>query len=163
VREFLINLSAPLAAPLIRTVRPLTTYPRYDIVLLAAQYSKRKVEALMSFNKIFLVGNLGRDPELRSLPSGTSVCNFNLAVNDTLGEARGTSREMPTWFRVAVYGERAERCAKRLKKGSPVYVAGRLKAREWTDQKGTPRYTLEVKALDVRFFGAAESRTIRMP
>ena len=117
----------------------------------------------MSFNKIFLVGNLGRDPELRSLPSGTSVCNFNLAVNDNLSERRGPSREMATWFRVAVYGERAEHCAKILKKGSPVYVAGKLKPREWTDQKGTPHYTLEVKALDIRFFGRSESRTIKMP
>jgi single-strand DNA-binding protein len=117
----------------------------------------------MSFNKIFLVGNLGRDPELRSLPSGTSVCNFNLAVNETLHERRGASQGTPTWFRVAVYGERAERCAMLLKKGSPVYVAGKLKPREWTDQGGAPHYVLEVKATDVKFFGTAESRTIRMP
>ena len=117
----------------------------------------------MSFNKIFLVGNLGRDPELRTLPSGTSVCNFNLAVNDTPAEGRGAAREMPTWFRVAVYGQRAERCAKTLKKGSPVYVAGKLKPREWKDQGGTTHYTLEVKAMDVRFFGTTDSRTIKMP
>ena len=117
----------------------------------------------MSFNKIFLVGNLGRDPELRSLPSGSSVCNFNLAVNDNLRERKDASQDVPTWFRVAVYGERATRCAKVLKKGSPVYVAGKLKPREWTDQEGTPHYVLEVKATDVRFFGTAESRTIRMP
>jgi single-strand DNA-binding protein len=135
----------------------------YGIVHLVTQISKRKVESLMSFNKIFLVGNLGRDPELRSLPSGTSVCNFNLAINDTPSERRGAAGETPIWFRVAVYGQRAERCAKRLKKGSAVYVAGKLKPREWTDQQGRPRYTLEVKALDVRFFGTAESRTIRMP
>ena len=117
----------------------------------------------MSFNKIFLVGNLGRDPELRSLPSGTSVCNFNLAINDPLSERSGASRQSPIWFRVAVYGQRAKRCAKSLKKGSPVYVAGKLKPREWTDEQGRPRYTLEVKAIDVRLFVMAESRTIRMP
>lgn len=117
----------------------------------------------MSFNKIFLVGNLGRDPELRSLPSGTSVCNFNLAVNAAARERRGAHREMATWFRVAVYGERARDCAKNLKQGSPVYVAGKLKPKEWTDQAGTTRYILEVRATDVRFFNTAESKTIRMP
>ena len=117
----------------------------------------------MSFNKIFLVGNLGRDPELRSLPSGTPVCNFNLAVNDTLTERSAASAKSPIWFRVAVYGHRAERCAEVLKKGSPVYVAGQLTPREWSDQQGEAHYNLEVKAKEVRFFGTAESKTIRMP
>ena len=117
----------------------------------------------MSFNKITMVGNLGRDPELRRLPSGIPVCNFTIAVNDTYRDKTGGCRTTPTWFRVAVWGERATACAKNLKKGNPVYVAGRLRQREWKDDNDKQHYTLEVKASDVRFFGIGSSRTIKMP
>ena len=116
----------------------------------------------MSFNKITMVGNLGRDPELRHLPSGISVCNFSVAVNETYLDKSGASRTAPTWFRTAVWGERAASCAKNLKKGSPVYVTGRLRQREWKDDSGREHYRLEVKASDVRFFGKTTSRTVKM-
>ena len=116
----------------------------------------------MSFNKITMVGNLGRDPELRHLPSGISVCNFSLAVNETYRDKTGASRTVPTWFRIAVWGDRAANCAKNLKKGSPVYVAGSLRQRQWKDETGREHSMLEVKASYVRFFGKASSRTVKI-
>ena len=112
----------------------------------------------MSFNKITMVGNVGRDPELRRLASGATVCNFNVAVNETTRDKNSSA----TWFRITVWGERAAICARNLKKGSAVYVAGRLKPRQWADGKGEPHVSLDVKATDIRFFGLADSKTVRV-
>jgi single-strand DNA-binding protein len=117
----------------------------------------------MSFNKIFVVGNLGRDPELRTLPSGAPVCNFNVAVNESNSQLRATSARTAIWFRIAVFGQRAERCAKELKRGSKVYVAGRLRPMEWEDSQGVKHYQLEVMASDVKIFGRPGSETVKMP
>lgn len=106
-----------------------------------------------------MVGNVGRDPELRRLTDGATVCNFNVAVNETGRNKRDSS---PTWFRITVWGERASICARTLKKGSAVYVAGRLKPKQWEDRSGERRFSLEVKATDVRFFGLPDSRTVRV-
>ena len=111
----------------------------------------------MSFNKITMVGNVGRDPELRSLARGRAVCNFDVAVNETTRDQKSSA----TWFRVTVWGERAAVCAQNLKKGSAVYVAGRLKPRKWEDKQGEIHVSLDVNASDVRFFGRSESKTIR--
>jgi single-strand DNA-binding protein len=117
----------------------------------------------MSFNKITIVGNLGRDPEIRHLSSGTAVCNFSVAVNETYHDKSGALRTSPTWFRIAVFGKRADSCARYLKKGKPVYVAGRLRSKEWEDDKGVSHQVLEVRATDVRFFGTESSCSIKMP
>src|SRR5262249_45359437 len=114
----------------------------------------------MSFNKITMVGNVGREPEFRQLTDGARVCNFNVAVNETTRDRTGKSA--PTWFRITVWGERAAICARSLKKGSAVYVAGRLKPRQWQDKSGENRFCLEVKATDVRFFGLPDSRSVRV-
>lgn len=114
----------------------------------------------MSFNKITMVGNLGRDPELRNF-GGAPVCNFSVAVGEP-GTTRRASDDNPTWFRISVWGNRAISCAKHLKKGSPVYVAGRLKSKQWADPHGTRHYILEVKASDIRFFGLESSRTLKV-
>jgi len=116
----------------------------------------------MSFNKITMVGNVGREPELRRLSDGATVCNFNLAVDETSRDKKGAVTSSPTWFRVTVWGERAVICARSLKKGSAVYVAGRLKPKQWEDKTGERRFSLEVKASDVRFFGLANSRSVRV-
>ena len=113
----------------------------------------------MSFNKITMVGNVGKDPEFRRLSDGAAVCNFNVAVNEASRDKRGTEA---TWFRVTVWGQRAIVCAESLRKGSAVYVAGRLKPRQWEDKTGERHVTLEVKASDVRFFGLPNSRTVRV-
>jgi single-strand DNA-binding protein len=112
----------------------------------------------MSFNKITMVGNVGRDPELHRLADGATVCNFNLAVNETERDRKSAA----TWFRITVWGERAAICARNLKKGSAVYVAGRLKPKKWNDKEGGGHVILEVKATDIRFFGLPESKSVRV-
>ena|SRR5215216_6435249 len=116
----------------------------------------------MSFNKITIVGNLGRDPELRQLPSGANVCNFSVAVNETYRDGSGALLTSPTWFRIAVFGRRADDCAKYLQRGKPVYVAGRLRPKEWQDDKGVSHQVLEVRATDVKFFGTESSSSIKI-
>jgi single-strand DNA-binding protein len=107
----------------------------------------------MSFNKIILVGNLGRDPELRYTPQGTPVCSFTVATNEKRKDKSGETQDLTTWFRVTLWGRQAETASQYLTKGRPVYVEGRLRLEEWTDRDGKPRYTLEVHATDMQFIG----------
>ena len=105
----------------------------------------------MSFNKIILVGNLGRDPELRYTPQGLAVCDFSMATNDRKRDKSGEYHDVPTWFRVTLWKNQAENAAKYLKKGNPVYIEGRLSLEEWTDRDGNTRQTLAVTATDMHF------------
>ncbi|HYY57220.1 MAG TPA: single-stranded DNA-binding protein [Pyrinomonadaceae bacterium] len=107
----------------------------------------------MSFNKIILVGNLGRDPELRYTPQGTPVCNFTVATNEKRKDRGGEMQDFTTWFRVTLWGRQAETASQYLTKGRPIYVEGRLRLEEWTDKDGKQRYTLEVHATDMQFIG----------
>lgn len=107
----------------------------------------------MSFNKIILVGNLGRDPELRYTPQGTPVCSFTMATNEKRKDRSGEAQDLTTWFRVTFWGRQAETASQFLSKGRPVYVEGRLRIEEWTDRDGKQRYTLEVHATDMQFLG----------
>ncbi|MDQ3256496.1 MAG: single-stranded DNA-binding protein [Acidobacteriota bacterium] len=108
----------------------------------------------MSFNKIILVGNLGRDPELRYTPQGTPVCTFSLATNERRKETHSAEpKELTTWFRVTLWGRQAETAAQYLQKGRTVYVEGRLRVEEYTDKEGKPRHSLEVSATDLQFIG----------
>jgi single-strand DNA-binding protein len=108
----------------------------------------------MSFNKITLVGNLGRDPELRYTPQGTAVCNFSIATNEKKRDKGGDLQDVTTWFRVTLWNKQAENAAKYLTKGSQVYIEGRLRVEEWTDRDGKGRFTLEVQASDMQFIGS---------
>ena len=110
----------------------------------------------MSFNKIIVVGNLGRDPELRYTPQGTAVCSFTMATNERRKGQAGEPQDVTTWFRVTVWGKQAETVSKYLTKGRNVYVEGRLHVGEWSDKDGKQRYTLEVNATDVRFIDGAQ-------
>jgi single-strand DNA-binding protein len=107
----------------------------------------------MSFNTIILVGNLGRDPELRYTPQGTPVCSFTLATNERRKDKAGETQDITTWFRVTLWGRQAETASQYLTKGRPVYVMGRLRVEEWTDRDGKARHTLEVHATDMQFIG----------
>lgn len=107
----------------------------------------------MSFNKIILVGNLGRDPELRYTPQGNPVCHFTMATNEKRRDRAGETQDVTTWFRVTLWGRQAETASQYLTKGQSVYVEGRLRVEEWTDRDGKPRYTLEVNATDMQFLG----------
>lgn len=111
----------------------------------------------MSFNKITIVGNLGRDPELRYTPQGTAVCNFSMATNEKRRDKSGELQDLTTWFRITLWGRQAENASKYLQKGSPVYIEGRLRIDEWTDRDGNPRYTLEVNATDMQFISGGRS------
>lgn len=107
----------------------------------------------MSFNKIIIVGNLGRDPELRYTPQGTAVCNISVATSEKRKDKTGELQEITTWFRVTLWSNKAELASKYLTKGSPIYIEGHLRVEEWKDREGTQRYTLEVQGTDMQFIG----------
>ena len=107
----------------------------------------------MSFNKIIVIGNLGRDPELRYTPQGTAVCDFSIATNEKRRDKSGEMQDITTWFRITTWNKQAENASKYLSKGRPVYVEGRLRVEEWTDRDGKTRFNLEVNATDLQFLG----------
>jgi len=100
----------------------------------------------MSLNKAMIIGNLGRDPEMRYTPSGQAVTQFTVAVNRNYKDHDGQWQEETEWFRVVAWGPLAERTAEYLRKGRKVYVEGRLQTRQWEDQSGQKRYTTELIA-----------------
>jgi len=108
---------------------------------------------MASVNKVILIGNLGRDPELRYTQGGSAVTNFTLATNERWRDKDGNNQERTEWHRVVVWGRSAENCAQYLQKGRSVYVEGRLQTREWEDKEGNKRQTTEVNALTVQFLG----------
>lgn len=114
----------------------------------------------MSFNKITLVGNLGKDPELRYTPQGTPVCSFSMATNERRKDASGESQDITTWFKVTLWGRQAETASQYLTKGQPVYIEGRLRTSEWTDRDGKSRYTLEVHATDMQFLSTGNAQSV---
>jgi single-strand DNA-binding protein len=114
----------------------------------------------MSFNKVIIVGNLGRDPELRYTPQGTAVCSFSVATSEKRRDKAGEFQEVTTWFRVTTWGKQAETASKYLTKGRPVYIEGRLRIEEWTDRDGKNRSTLEVNATDLQFIGGGQSENL---
>lgn len=107
----------------------------------------------MSFNKLTIVGNLGRDPELRYTPQGTAVASFSMASNEKRKDKEGTLQNVTTWFRVTLWGNMAENATKYLTKGRSVYIEGRLRMEEFTDRDGNLRHSLEVNATDMQFIG----------
>jgi single-strand DNA-binding protein len=108
---------------------------------------------MASVNKVILIGNLGRDPELRYTQGGSAVANFTLATNERWRDKDGNNQERTEWHRIVVWGRTAENCAQYLQKGRSVYVEGRLQTREWEDKDGNKRNTTEVNALTVQFLG----------
>jgi len=109
----------------------------------------------MSVNKVILIGNLGKKPELRYTPGGQAVANFTLATNERFGGKEGQpAQERTEWHRIVVWGRTAENCAQYLDKGRSVYIEGRLQTREWQDKEGQKRQTTEIVALTVQFLGS---------
>ena len=107
----------------------------------------------MTMNKILVIGNLGRDPEMRYTPSGQAVTNFTVATNRKYTAADGESKEETEWFRVSAWGRLAETCNQYLAKGRKVYVEGRLRSRSYETRDGQTRFENEIVANDVRFIG----------
>jgi single-strand DNA-binding protein len=112
---------------------------------------------MASVNKVILIGNLGRDPEVRSFPDGGTVCNITLATTRRW-KARDASefQEETEWHRVVFRDRLAEIAGEYLRKGRPVYVEGRLKTREWTDKEGVKKYTTEIVAEQMQLLGSRE-------
>ena len=113
----------------------------------------------MSFNKIILVGNLGKDPELRYTPQGDAVCSFTMATNERKKDKSGEMQNIATWFRVTLWRHQAENAAKYLSKGRQVYIEGRLRIEEWTDRENNNRQSLEVTATDMQFLSSGADRS----
>jgi single-strand DNA-binding protein len=105
----------------------------------------------MNFNKVFLIGNLTRDPELRSLPSGKSVVSFGMATNRTWKNQQGEKQEDTQFHNIVVFGKQADTVAQYLKKGSQAMIEGRLQTRSWTAQDGSKRNRTEIAAERVQF------------
>lgn len=113
---------------------------------------------MASVNKVILIGNLGRDPEVRFTQGGTAVANFTMATTERWSDPSGEKKEKTEWHRVVVWGKQAEIAGEYLRKGKQVYVEGSLQTREWTDREGQKRYTTEVRAQRFQLLGRADDR-----
>ena len=112
---------------------------------------------MASVNKVIIVGNLGRDPETRYMPSGDAMTNIAVATTDKWKDkASGEQKEATEWHRVAFFGKLAEIAGQYLKKGSQVYVEGKLRTRKWTDKEGVEKYTTEIIADTMQMLGSRQ-------
>ena len=112
---------------------------------------------MASVNKVILIGNLGKDPETRYAPSGDAICNITLATSETWKDkATGEKKEQTEWHRVVFFGRLAEIVAQYLRKGSQIYVEGRLQTRKWQDKDGQDRYTTEIRAAEMTMLGSRQ-------
>ena len=112
---------------------------------------------MASVNKAILIGNLGKDPEVRYMPGGEAVANITLATTDTWKDKSGTKQEKTEWHRVSFFGRQAEVVGEYLKKGSQIYVEGRIQTRKWQDKDGQDRYTTEIVADRMQMIGGKSS------
>ncbi len=113
---------------------------------------------MASVNKVILIGNLGRDPEVRYTPNGSAVCNLRLATTrNWKNRDSGEKMEETEWHSVVLYDRQAEIAGEYLKKGRPVYIEGRLKTRKWQDKDGNDRYTTEIVAETMQLLGGRET------
>jgi len=112
---------------------------------------------MASVNKVILVGNLGADPESRYMPNGDAVCNVRLATTESWKDkSSGEKKEITEWHRVVFYRRLAEIAGQYLKKGTPVYIEGRIRTRKWQDKDGQDRYTTEIEANEMQMLGRRE-------
>ncbi len=109
----------------------------------------------MSVNKVILVGNLGKDPELRYTPSGTAVVNFPLATSENFKDRDGNKQEKTEWHNIVAWRQLAEICGKYLHKGKQIYIEGKLQTRKWQDKNGVDRYSTEIVADSMQMLGRA--------
>jgi single-strand DNA-binding protein len=108
---------------------------------------------MASVNKVILVGNLGKDPEVRYMPNGEAVCNFSIATTDSWKDKAGAKQERTEWHSIVMYRKLAEIAGEYLKKGAPVYIEGRLQTRKWQDKEGKDRYTTEIISEQMQMLG----------
>ncbi len=113
---------------------------------------------MASVNKVILIGNLGKDPEVRYAPSGSAICNITLATSrQWKDKTSGEKQEETEWHRVTFFDRMAEIAGEYLKKGRPVYVEGRIKTRKYTDKDGVERYATDIIATEMQLLGGRES------
>lgn len=118
---------------------------------------------MASVNKVILVGNLGADPEIRALPNGDPVANIRLATTERYKDkASGEMRELTEWHRVVFFNRLAEVVRDYLKKGSSVYIEGRIRTRKWQDQSGQDRYSTEIMGDQMQMLGGRSTGTVSM-
>ncbi|MBW2609405.1 MAG: single-stranded DNA-binding protein [Deltaproteobacteria bacterium] len=110
---------------------------------------------MASVNKAILLGNLGADPEVRYTPAGTAVANFNLATHEQWTNKDGEKEEKTEWHRIVAWARLGEICGEYLRKGSQVYIEGRIQTRSWEDRDGNKRYTTEIVAQAMQMLGSA--------
>ena len=112
---------------------------------------------MASVNKVILVGNLGRDPEIRYMPSGDALCNITVATTDSWKDkSSGEKKEQTEWHRVSAFGKLAEIMGQYLKKGSQVYIEGSLRTRKYTDKDGVEKYSTEIRADTMQMLGSRQ-------
>ena len=116
-----------------------------------------------NFNRVFLMGNLTRDPELRYIPNGTAVANLRMAINRRFRDQSGETKEETCFLTVVVWGKQAENCSQYLSKGRAILVEGRLRSRSWETQEGQKRNTIEVVASTVQFLGGPKGQESTEP
>ena len=109
----------------------------------------------MGVNKAILLGNLGKDPEVRYTQAQMAICNFSLATGERKKDQTGTWVDHTEWHNIVTFGKTAENCAQYLKKGKQVYIEGKIQTRKWQDKEGRDRYTTEILANTVQFIGGA--------
>jgi single-strand DNA-binding protein len=117
----------------------------------------------MSVNRVILIGNLGKDPEVRFTPSGRAVARFPLATSDVWNDAEGQRQERTEWHNIVVWGKQAETCGQYLAKGRQVFVEGSIRTRQYDDKDGNRRYITEVIGQRVQFLGGGGGRGAEGP
>ena len=115
---------------------------------------------MASVNKVILLGNLGADPETRYMPNGDAVANIRMATTESWKDKNsGEKKEITEWHRVVFFRKLAEIVGQYLKKGSSVYIEGRIRTRKWTDKEGQERYTTEIEATEMQMLGGRSDRS----
>lgn len=113
---------------------------------------------MSSVNKVILIGNVGKDPDVKFTPGGQAVANFTIACNEQWKDKAGEKQERVEWIRIVAWGKLAELCGQYLQKGRQVYIEGKMQTREWTDKENVKKWTTEVVAKEVTFLGKGEGR-----
>jgi len=118
---------------------------------------------MASVNKVILMGNLGKDPEVRFMPNGDAVCNFSIATTDNWKDKSGERQERTEWHNIVMYRKLAEIAGEYLKKGRPVFIEGRLQTRKWQTKEGQDRYTTEIIAESMQMLGGRDGGSSSSP
>jgi single-strand DNA-binding protein len=109
-------------------------------------------------NQAMIIGNLGSDPKASAIPNGSIVVNFNVATSEKFKDKNGQQQEQTEWHRIVAFGRLAEICEQYLKKGSQVYIEGRLQTRQWEDKNGNKQYTTEIVAKEMKMLGTRDEK-----